>query len=377
MAKLSFLRLATMLTLYPLLSLLLSACSDQSVNTDPKSVLFSESAPPVTGKPTNPNYVITLPADHLAHPDFSVEWWYITANLNDKNDNEYAFQWTLFRFKTGDQISSWDNGQSYMAHVSLHSENQHWFAERFARGGVGNAGLTEQPLTLFLDDWQWQADEGQVSLFPSTITASNIADTQIKQSAQDAQLSLHLSTNGPFVLHGQKGYSVKSVTPPLASHYYSQPFIQVTGNLHVNGKEHPLTGQGWFDHEWSSQLMDASTAGWDWFSLHLDSGAKIMAFRMRLSGQTDYISGSYIEPNGTSTALSSSELALVPQGQTEVSGRLYPLAWRLNLPSKNINLKLQASKNDQVNSGRFTYYEGALDISGTHSGRGFMELTGY
>lgn len=377
MAKLIFLRLATMLTLCPLLALLLSACSDQSVSTDPKSVLFSESTPSVTGKPANPNYVINLPADHLAHPDFSVEWWYITANLNDENGDDYAFQWTLFRFRTGEQISSWDNGQSYMAHVSLHSENQHWFAERFARGGVGNAGLTEQPLTLFLDDWQWQANDGQGSLFPSTITASNIADTQTQQSTQDAQLSLHLSTNGPFVLHGQKGYSVKSVTPPLASHYYSQPFIQVTGNLQVNGKEHQLTGQGWFDHEWSSQLMDASTAGWDWFSLHLDSGAKIMAFRMRLSGQTDYISGSYIEPNGTSTALSSSELVLEPQGQTEMSGRLYPLAWRLNLPGKNINLKLQASKNDQVNSGRFTYYEGALDISGTHSGRGFMELTGY
>ncbi|GAC31815.1 lipocalin-like domain-containing protein [Paraglaciecola polaris] len=377
MAKLSFLRLATLITLYPIMVLLLGACSDQSVGSDPKSVLFSDSTPAVKGTPASPNYVITLPADHLAHPDFSVEWWYLTANLHDENGADYAFQWTLFRFKTRDQINAWDNGQSYMAHVSLHSKNKHWFAERFARGGVGNAGVTEQPLSLFLDDWQWQADEGQGLLFPSTITVRNIPDTQMKQPAQDIEVSLHLSTHGPFVLHGQKGYSVKSVTPPLASHYYSQPFIQVTGGLRVNGQEHQLTGQGWFDHEWSSQLMDTSTAGWDWFSIHLDNGAKIMAFRMRLPGQTDYISGSYIEPNGTSTALSSSELALVPHSQTQVAGRLFPLTWRLSLANKNIELKLQANKSDQLNSGRFAYYEGALNISGTHSGKGFMELTGY
>ncbi|WP_166422134.1 lipocalin-like domain-containing protein [Paraglaciecola sp. 20A4] len=377
MAKLNFLSLAVRFALCVLLVLLLNACSDQPVNSNPKSVLFADSASPVTGKPADPRYIITLPADHLAHPDFNVEWWYVTANLSDENGDEYGFQWTLFRFKTSDQISSWDNGQSYMAHVSLHSEKQHWFAERFARGGVGNAGLTEQPLTLFLDDWQWQENTGQGSLFPSTITANNIANTQIKQPTQDAHLSLHLSTDGPFVLQGQKGYSVKSLTPPLASHYYSQPFIHVRGDLHVNGQAHQLTGQGWFDHEWSSQLMDANTAGWDWFSLHLDNGAKIMAFRMRLSGQADFISGSYIEPDGTSTSLSSNELILVPQGQTKVAGRLYPLVWRLKLANKNIDLKLQASKSDQLNSGRFTYYEGALDISGTHSGRGFMELTGY
>jgi predicted secreted hydrolase len=67
----------------------------------------------------------------------------------------------------------------------------------------------------------------------------------------------------------------------------------------------------------------------------------------------------------------------VPTGQTEVAGRPFPLTWRLSLPQQNIELKLQASKTDQLNPGRFEYYEGALMISGTHSGTGFMELTGY
>lgn len=377
MAKLSLLWRDNSTTLCPLLILLLSACGDPPVNADPPPALFVNQATPGHGKSASADYELTLPADHQAHPDFNLEWWYLTANLTDQNGAPYAYQWTLFRFKTREQANSWDNGQSYMAHISLHSQNQHWFGERFAKGAVGNAGLTTHPLTLFLDDWQWQADKGQGSLFPSTITTRNIPHTQLQDPTQYAQLSLHLSTNGPFVLHGQKGFSVKSLTPPLASHYYSQPFIQVKGELHINGEDHQLTGQGWFDHEWSSQLVDERVAGWDWFSLHLDNGAKIMAFRMRLSAQADYISGSYVEPDGTTTSLSSAELDLQPVGQTKIADRAYPLTWRLSLAKQNIELKLQASKTNQINPGRFEYYEGALKISGSHSGSGFMELTGY
>lgn len=102
-----------------------------------------------------------------------------------------------------------------------------------------------------------------------------------------------------------------------------------------------------------------------------------MAFRMRLTAQADFISGSYIEPDGSNTSLSAEELTLEPLGKSKVAGHLYPLTWHLKLPEKNIDLTLQASKVDQLNPGRFSYYEGALEISGSHTGTGFMELTGY
>ncbi|MFQ3196486.1 MAG: putative secreted hydrolase [Paraglaciecola sp.] len=376
MVKLTTLKLATVSTISTLLVLFLSACSDPVVTPSSQPTFFSNPGGEIHGQPASPDYEITFPADHLAHPQFTIEWWYLTANLTDELGAPYAYQWTLFRFKSADKANSWDDGQSYMAHVSLHSQDQHWFGERFARGGVGNAGVTDKPLTLFLDDWQWQAQEGQKGLFPATVTSS-IPNIQFTQPTQQAQLNLHLSTYGPFVLHGQNGFSVKSLNPPLASHYYSQPFIQIQGTLQIDGRKHQLKGTGWFDHEWSSQLMDAGAAGWDWFSLHLDNGAKIMAFRMRLTAQADFISGSYIEPDGSNTSLSAEELTLEPLGKSKVAGHLYPLTWHLKLPEKNIDLTLQASKVDQLNPGRFSYYEGALEISGSHTGTGFMELTGY
>jgi predicted secreted hydrolase len=376
MVKLTAFCLATSTKISLLLVLFLSACSDPVVTPSPQPTFFANPGGEIQGKPARADYEITFPADHLAHPQFTIEWWYLTANLTDELGAPYAYQWTLFRFKSADKANSWDDGQSYMAHVSLHSQDQHWFGERFARGGVGNAGVTDKPLTLFLDDWQWQAQEGQEGLFPATVTSS-IPNIQFAQPAQHAQLSLHLSADRPFVLHGQNGFSVKSLNPPLASHYYSQPFIQVKGEVQIDGQQHRLTGVGWFDHEWSSQLFDAGAPGWDWFSLHLDNGAKIMAFRMRLTAQADFISGSYIEPDGSSTSLSAQELALEPLEKSDVAGRLYPLTWHLSLPEKGIELQLEASKADQLNPGRFSYYEGALNISGSHKGTGFMELTGY
>jgi predicted secreted hydrolase len=377
MAKLKAVKLLPIYVLLAGLTQLLS-CTPSAPDKAQRGGLFSELLLSQQGKVADPNYVISLPEDHLPHPQFNLEWWYLTANLRDQNGLQFAYQWTLFRFNTGRSANNWDDGQTYMAHASLHTPDKHFFAERFARGGVGNAGVSSAPLRLFLDDWLWQADELQnvAALFPSTIT-STIVNADPKDQAQRAEINLQLSSERPFVKHGQNGFSIKTASGSHASHYYSQPNIQVSGSAVINGFAHQLTGKGWFDHEWSSQLLDASVLGWDWFSLHLDDGAKIMAFRMRLIDENDYITGSYIQPNGTKIHLSSQQLSLVPQQETAIDGALYPLHWHLQLPDKKITLNIQAAKTKQINPGRFSYYEGAVSISGSHSGNGFMELTGY
>src|SRR6476660_8991807 len=44
-----------------------------------------------------PGKIFTFPADHGPHPEFRIEWWYVTANLRDAAGNAYGAQWTLFR----------------------------------------------------------------------------------------------------------------------------------------------------------------------------------------------------------------------------------------------------------------------------------------
>src|SRR6202162_4829963 len=47
--------------------------------------------------PVPPGKTFSFPADHGPHPDFRIEWWYVTANLVDSAGVAYGAQWTLFR----------------------------------------------------------------------------------------------------------------------------------------------------------------------------------------------------------------------------------------------------------------------------------------
>jgi predicted secreted hydrolase len=358
------------------------------------------------GKKADPDYRMSFPQDHGTHDQFDIEWWYLTANLQDEAGDPYGLQWTLFRFKNsrprssqaeGNNSSSslknspitlnestvsldkkWHNDQIYMAHASIHSLDTHWFSEKFARGGVGNAGLTVLPLNLFIDDWQWLNSDGDTGLFPSTLTFSA---TNTSKPNAEASATFTLNQTGPLVQHGDNGFSVKS-NNGHASHYYSAPFISIEGELTqaidtVTTAPIKLKGQAWFDKEWTSQLLDTGTQGWDWLSLHLDDGNKIMAFRMRLKNQDDYVTGSYITSTGEQIALQPGDLTLQPVSVKKVDGRQLPLIWKLIIPSKKIDLTISTLKDKQWNNAAVPYYEGMVKIEGSHGGVGFLELTGY
>ena len=358
------------------------------------------------GKKADPDYRMIFPQDHGTHDQFDIEWWYLTANLQDEAGDPYGLQWTLFRFKNPRPSSSqaeannsssslknspvtlnestvsldkkWHNDQIYMAHASIHSLDTHWFSEKFARGGVGNAGLTALPLNLFIDDWQWLNSDGDTGLFPSTLTFSA---TDTSKPNAEASATFTLNQTGPLVQHGDNGFSVKS-NSGHASHYYSAPFISIEGELTqaidtVTTAPIKLKGQAWFDQEWTSQLLDTGTQGWDWLSLHLDDGNKIMAFRMRLKNQDDYVTGSYITSTGEQITLQPGDLTLQPVSVKKVDGRQLPLIWKLIIPSKKIDLTISTLKDKQWNNAAVPYYEGMVKIEGSHGGVGFLELTGY
>ncbi|MFT6702249.1 MAG: putative secreted hydrolase [Pseudomonadales bacterium] len=373
------------------------------------------------GKKPDPNYVLSFPKDHYSHDDFDIEWWYLTANLKDEAGNSYGLQWTLFRFrnpamsefeeaesdkKEGVLESPWNNEHFYMAHASVHSASSHWFSEKLARGNVGNAGLEQYPFKLFIDEWQWSNnlsnnepsvneptvieptvnepginEPGSAGLLPATLVfnAQLINSDGTTPNQQQLNVTLNLSNTGPYILQGDKGYSIKSADGQHASHYYSAPFIQAEGKLSFSNSNisTSVTGNAWFDQEWTSQLFDSATLGWDWLSLHLDNGDKIMAFRMRLEGQPDYITGTYINAIGESQILLPNDMSLAPVESTIVGNKTLPLLWTLEIPQRDILVNIKSIKNDQWNPALVAYYEGVVAVTGSHAGKGFIELTGY
>ena len=102
--------------------------------------------------PVVPGRVFSFPADHGPHDGFRIEWWYVTANLKDDQGHEFGAQWTLFRsaLKATPEQSGWSNQTIWLGHAAVTSATVHHAAERYARGGVGQAGVSLAPLRK---DW--------------------------------------------------------------------------------------------------------------------------------------------------------------------------------------------------------------------------------
>ena len=326
---------------------------------------------------------LVLPKDHGSHPDYQLEWWYLTFVLGDDENNEYGLQFTLFRFATAKETqdtSSWSTPQQWMGHASLHSKDEHFFEERLAAGGVGNAFVKPAPFGAVIDDWSWQSKSD--SPFPATLQFS---------INNDVDIALSLTPNGPFVKQGDKGYSKKTEDARLRSYYYSQPFIDASGTLDINDTMLNVKGLGWYDHEWTSHLANSNAMGWDWFSLHLDDGSKLMAFRMHATGAGTkgtknrgseiYTTASYITASGDKETLALNEISIVPLDNEQITTlnteRDVPTTWQITIPSKDVDITVSPFKSGQWNSSVFAYYEGRVNVTGTHKGAGFMELTGY
>src|SRR3981189_821342 len=108
-----------------------------------------------------PGKVFAFPADHGPHPDFRIEWWYVTANLVDRNGVAYGAQWTLFRqaSRPGRQQEGWANQQFWMGHAAVTRADIHRYSETFARGGIGQAGVEAKPFRAWIDAWEMRGTD--------------------------------------------------------------------------------------------------------------------------------------------------------------------------------------------------------------------------
>lgn len=341
----------------------------------------------------SPTTELVFPEDHGPHPDFRIEWWYLTANLENEDGEPLGMQWTLFRqaqqpkaLGASAAADFWAADQLWMAHMALSRGERHRVAERFARGAreplpsaAQQAGVTARPFRAWLDDWRLESltsAPGDDALDHLMLTA------QAEDESGAFGYQLELEAEGPLVRHGINGFSQKSADGQ-GSMYYSQPFYRVSGEVMLNGERVAVSGRAWLDREWSSQLLSGSQTGWDWFSLHLDSGARLMAFRLRGGGADngDYLSGSWITPDGEVRLLNAKALTLVPQAFAEAAGHRVPVGWRLTLPEQNLELDIAARHANRWMNTSVPYWEGAVSVtdakSGAPRGQGYLEMTGY
>ncbi len=306
---------------------------------------------------------LVFPADHGAHPDFRIEWWYVTANLETEDGTQMGLQWTLFRQagQPNDTGTGWQSRQIWMGHAGLTTPNRHFVGEIFARGGIGQAGVRIAPFEAWIDDWR--------------MAGPDFDDLLLSANGPGFSYDVKLSAYGPLIRHGQDGFAVKSETGQ-ASYYYSQPHYSLSGSVTIDGKPQQVTGTAWLDREWSSQQLSGDQTGWDWFSLHLDSGEKVMLARIRSLKEPHFSAGTWIE-NGQATQIANGAIVFSPLETSDVGGRDIPTSWRLKLPERGLDVEVRALNPQSFMTTLFPYWEGPVSISGSHTGVGYLEMTGY
>ena len=148
------------------------------------------------------------------------------------------------------------------------------------------------------------------------------------------------------------------------------------GTITVGGKDIAVTGQAWFDHEWSSQPLAADQTGWDWFSFHFATGEKLMGFRLRDAGE-GFTSATWINADGRPEpqppgALDGDAARLAGREGPSRAGAVESVA-----PGEGARCHDRAAQREAWMDTQVSYWEGPVRIAGTHPGRGYVEMTGY
>jgi len=333
-----------------------------------------------------PGYAFVFPDEHGSHPDFRIEWWYLTGHLFGEDGRRFGFQATFFRSALGkpgrgDGVEAFGSRQLYLAHCSLLDADQKRFIheERLNRDGWDASAATGH---LDVKNGNWSL----------RMTDAASETMQLEASVHgEAGFSLRLVPSKRPVIFGSNGVSRKGADATAASYYITFTRLEVSGQVSIAGAPVSVTGEAWMDHEISSSQLAEGQRGWDWCSLQFDDGWELMAYRLRRDdGTTDPFSTlAWVSPEGRVTHLNADEFRWEPLAiwKSPQTGGEYPVRYRLHTRSadraREVTLEIRPVFDAQEltgEAGGIAYWEGAGDVfdaSGARIGRGYTELTGY
>lgn len=334
-------------------------------------------------KRVEPGLALTFPRDHGAHPEFQTEWWYLTGHLEDDAGARFGFQFTVFRRGlepgAGAEGSPLRASAAYAGHLALTdlARDETRFAERLRRASP-LARAAEGELDVHLEDW---------SLVREPASGPGGTEQLVLAAGDPARgfaFDFRLRPEKPLVLHGERGYSQKGADPLNASAYVSWTRLALDGSLRLDGVERRVHGSAWYDHEFGTSVLADGAVGWDWFSVQLADGRELMAFVLRDAAGAALAAsaGTLIERDGTTRALTGSDFHLTSSAKwtSPRTRATYPSGWTLALPSAALELTLTplvpACELVSTTTG-VSYWEGPVEVTGSATGRGYAELTGY
>jgi predicted secreted hydrolase len=315
---------------------------------------------------------IKFPEDESVH-DNIVEWWYFNGHLKDEDGNEYSFMDCLFKVDVKRVkipfLSKIPDKTSFFSHSIISDINNKNFNPRIT------------PLSLISDD-SFSKPLLYINYINPTVRNSyiNCVIEKIDESLyhiknEDIDLNL-FSTKNPL-LEGGRGFLDFGVT---STYYYSLTNLKTEGRIKIKNKWINVSGKSWMDHQWADTSYSRNK--WDWFSIQLDNNIEIICCIYDGGTKIAFADISYADNRQEN--YNKVEIISLEKSWTSLESKAtYPLAWKIKIPEKNIDLNLVAKvENQEMLFGSINYWEGPLSVEGSFDGKkvkgiGFMELVGY
>lgn len=315
-------------------------------------------------------YPFSLPASSFTFPNtdgihnplvtYPVEWWYANFRLTgSETGKEYAV-WVAF-FKLPHMI---------LMSVTDLQTGETWTADRYPAVFTAAEDKLDISISLppYTDRWYNETCGDGLHAFEYWMDL-NWLDAGV------VEMYLQMRPIKPPIAVGGDGY----IELGSAWTYYAcQPRMHVVGRIHVPSG--PLTGEdvegyGWMDHQWGGSA--AQRTSWEWLSIQLADMREIMVADLWVSGlpSASFSGGlNYYDAGCNLHVLPDYEMTTLETWTDPVSGREWAVKWRVQEPTRQIDLTIDRDYDSQVmRLGVFDllplcFWEGPCTVSGTIGG---------
>ena len=166
------------------------------------------------------------------------------------------------------------------------------------------------------------------------------------------------------------------------SYYYSLTGLEATGFVSLGSERMSVSGNGWMDRQWGAW---SPKLRWDWFSISLDNGMRVLAYKLFEQGADqpirEYVS--VMDAQGATYHFNRSAdyCTLVfdykSYWRSPQTGKLYSSGWGLTVPGLGLSLDIEPLSTDQETlfpaderfaSQRMPFWEGTCRVTGSLKG---------
>ena len=316
-----------------------------------------------------------------AIPDFKLEWWYYTGNLETSSGRRFGYQVTFFRVGVDPapvNPSAWAVRDLFMAHLAVSDPEggRYRYDEKLTRAGPGLSGAETDRYRVWNEEWRAGLDDQ--------------GRHTIHAVGRNLGVELRLDEGKPPAINGIGGISQKGAQAGNASHYYSLTRMPTRGSLIVDGERFEVAGRELDGPRVRHELPRARAAG---LGLAVAAARRWPGADALPAATRRWLARSALQRHagGSGGPDDAPRRERVhdgggPDGDLRsASGRHLPVEWTVTFPGPGSCLGVSTPLTNQelvTPAAGIAYWEGLVDVTGTSrgapiDGRGYLEMTGY